>query len=171
MGGLGALWAVWRWAGPRLKSGAASVSAWGGIPSDIRELRQTMSHVRDMILLLNSRSLFTLDSADLGLFECDPRGQCTFANKALAEIFGLPQNILSGQGWLQAISEDERYQVHEAWSRFVKDGIPFDTTFVVHNRPEGKRYRCLATGVTHKGPNEVVLGYLGVVQVTEAQNA
>jgi PAS domain S-box-containing protein len=134
-------------------------------------LKDTVIRINEMLCVLNSRSLFTLDRADIGLFECDRSGMCTFANSAMSNIFGLAQEELKGNGWLQAIDENERYEVWDAWHKMIEDNIPYDTTYLVINRDSKKRFQCRSTAKPHFDSRKGILGYIGVIEATEIQNA
>lgn len=134
-------------------------------------LKDTVSRISDTLIILNSRSLFTLDRADIGLFECDKHGQCIFANSAMSHIFGLPLESLKGRGWLQAIEEDERYAVWDAWKQMIEQQIPYDTTYIVVNQETKQRFRCRSTAKPHTDIRSGVLGYIGIVEATELKHA
>ena len=55
------------------------------------------------------------ESAPLGIFECDPFGNCSYTNSRWTTISGLTLVESLGQGWLKAVHPDDLDQLLEGW--------------------------------------------------------
>lgn len=127
-------------------------------------LKDAVIHTRDTVGILNSRSLFTIDRSNLGLFECNTSGDCVFANSAMASLFGTSPESLKGKGWLQFIDESERFDVWDSWKRMLSEGVPYDSTFKVINPSTFEATLCHSVAQPHYGVGGKILGYVGIVE-------
>ena len=65
------------------------------------------------------------EASPLGLFFADGSGACVQSNATFAQIAGLSESELLGNGWLSTLHPDDRDRVAAAWAAAVKAGVPF----------------------------------------------
>jgi len=70
-----------------------------------------------------------LFDANVGMFQMDINGSCTYLNSALQDMSGLYPKKALKEGFASAIHPDDRAAYQEAWQAFVNDNKPFDETF------------------------------------------
>jgi len=81
--------------------------------------------------LEESKELYrTLAKASpVGLFRTDVNGRCEYVNAKWREIAGMTNEEALGDGWVNAIHEDDREMVFEEWNRCAKEGIDFSLEY------------------------------------------
>ncbi len=94
-------------------------------------------------------------------WESDKNGLCVYASPALAEIIGLPQEDVIGDGWMTNLKPDHKDEVIEAWSVAVEKKIRFvyDYTFVHYDGSEVD-VQGMSFPIVHRGNVE---GFVGVL--------
>ena len=105
---------------------------------------------------------------NLGAFLCTPDGKCTYANSVLQDMFGIGETRMNGFGWLEAIAEDQRQEVHRVWTNSIANGLPYSDHYTVVNQRTGRRYKVKATArpITADG-GDVVTAYVGWITQEE----
>jgi PAS domain-containing protein len=71
----------------------------------------------------------------IGIYVCEPTGECNWTNDWLCQAFGIDSSKMLGWGWLAAIRKDEQMRVHDVWSTAVENGLPYREQYHVdaHN--------------------------------------
>jgi diguanylate cyclase (GGDEF)-like protein/PAS domain S-box-containing protein len=64
-----------------------------------------------------------------GLFRADERGQHVFVDRRWCEIAGLSAEQAIGEGWVQAVSPEERERVLDAWREAVVASVRFQCEY------------------------------------------
>ncbi len=79
----------------------------------------------------------TLSAASpVGIFQTDATGQCLYTNRAWQEIAGRSLADCLGDGWRQAVAEEDRAEVVCQWQETVRQGRDCDVEFRMR-RPDG----------------------------------
>lgn len=104
------------------------------------------------------------ETAPVGIFLTDENGKCTYVNPMWSKLTGLSLQQALGDGWLQAIYEDDYSMISQKWNQLKSTGrfkcnyrfIRLDQT-IVH---------ILGEAVPLQGLKNEITGYLGTVQDT-----
>lgn len=112
------------------------------------------------------RTEVILDLSPHPVYECNPTGECIFANGLLCDLFGLSAEDMMGSGWLEGILPEERERVFETWQSSVNNKIPYECSYTIRNRKTGVRHNAVtrALPLEHDG---VLIGYLGIFSSIE----
>lgn len=99
------------------------------------ELSQTRQHLTETshelettktdLKSTTSRYQGILFDAQVGMFQMDLKGQCTYINTALQELSGLYPKKALKEGLHSALHPDDREAFQEAWAQFTEGDQPF----------------------------------------------
>lgn len=103
-------------------------------PSLLAEIEKVNKHLEEMrheIELSSLRWRVYWQFSDVGVYECDPKGFCTYANPRLCSMFGLQLDDMLGTGWLRSVgrSSQERTQAWVNWKTAVDGGLPYSDEY------------------------------------------
>lgn len=113
----------------------------------------------------NERRLRALvDGAPVGIFELDPRGNCTFVNARYCEILGVEGlDDVGDRRWLDLLHEDDLRQVSERWADPRSARFPFELS-VRFIRPDDGRVARTIIGIAPVfDDDDEIAGWLGTV--------
>lgn len=110
-----------------------------------------------------SRRFFWSHQNNHPIFEANEHGDWVFANKALAQMFGMQISDLLGNGWMTAVNESQRKEVQEAWKYAMTEHTPYERTFDLINRNDGKQIR-VTMGVSMCMLNGKPARYFGTIK-------
>ena len=112
-----------------------------------------------------------LSSSEVGIFEVDLMGKCTFINNALQTMSGLYQKKVDQEGIASGIHPDDRKAFLQAWDEFLKSGKTFEYDFrFLKARNKITHAHCRANKVLDE--NKQVISYVGwVTDLTDIQTA
>lgn len=99
---------------------------------------------------------------DFAFYICGPDGQCIAANEVLCDMFGLDSTQFTGYGWLEAIVERE--SVHRKWTYAVKNGMPYNAEYTVHNHRTDEQFTVATEALTYTAHDGTVVCYVGYVR-------
>lgn len=107
-------------------------------PNGGGSLRDVIDRIEVQQALSKSRTKVLLSMIDVGVFEADYKGLCTWVNRQWCNMAGLSPEEATNNGWVTAIHPEDREKVYEEWADSIRDGRDFDLTY---------RFQNLATGV------------------------
>ncbi len=92
-----------------------------------RSTKDILASLHELIELSDMRLMMYQQASPVGIYECDATGKCTSANPALCELFGMTEQEMLGNGWLEAVGRNqvEKKLVFENWQASVRDNIPY----------------------------------------------
>ena len=105
------------------------------------------------------------------LWVADAEGRWTYVNARWRQFTGRPEDDHTGGGWIEDVPPDDRAAVLDAYARGVSSGMGFE---VEHRllTASGEHRWMLMRAAPRRAPDEVVLGYVGVViDITEGRRA
>jgi PAS domain S-box-containing protein len=108
-----------------------------------------------------ARHKTVLDHAAIGIFEAEPSGMFTYANRTMSDWFEMDQSAMVGNGWLAAVSPDERDGVYTAWKDAITNDIPWNAIFTVHPLKGGVPFCVHATASVVRDVDGRVLRFCG----------
>ena len=111
-----------------------------------------------------ARTLALQDAQSACIYECDTDGCCTYANRALCDLFGIEQAAMMGNGWLTAIDHEHRAEVFEVWAHAASHGIPYENDYTVVNQRAHTRLKCRTYARPMRNSAGKVIGYSGIVE-------
>lgn len=107
------------------------------------------------------------DLSPVGIYRCDPQGQCVYVNRRWCELTGLSVVEALGNGWETAIHSDDRARIRDEWRRTTAEGAPFRSTYRFL-RPDGKVHWIFGQVIEDRGEDGTLSGLIGTVtDVTE----
>ena len=125
----------------------------------------------ELSLMKSEQRFRTLvESSPMGIYETDAEGNCIYVNEKWQELAGLNLEAATGDGWIQALHEDDRKSVLEMWKEHAQSEKPWDMEYRFCT-PEGKINWLLGRAVVLRDENNKVVGYLGaIIDITEQKN-
>lgn len=130
----------------------------------LSDVIRKMSHG---MTLLRARVFGVIDMDKTPVYEFDQTGACTFANRALCDLFGIDKSAMLGNGWIRGVDFNERDETYREWMSSVTDRRPYDCAYTVVNQRTGQRYKVK----THADPIIVdgdIAAYRGWIEHEEA---
>lgn len=106
------------------------------------ELYEAIQTARKANCALDLRQQALERHCNVGVYVCNSEGKCEWANEVFCELHGLDLGSIRGLGWLAAVIEAERFEVHRRWIECVKSGVPWSTDYTVTNQRTHETYRC-----------------------------
>jgi PAS domain S-box-containing protein len=107
------------------------------------------------------------ENAPVGIFQTDATGVCTYVNKRVSEITGMPEEDMLREGWIKAVYPEDLLRVTTTLQQSVeeKHGFKIELRFV--NDTQGIRW-VISEGVPVLDDNGVLTGYIGTTHdITE----
>jgi len=139
----------------------------------VSSFRDITKRIRALEALRESeRRYHTLaQSVPVGIFHTDREHKLTWANRAWTDITGLSLEDSLGDGWAQAVHQDDRAGIFEAWAAAVAAGQPYrrEHRYV---RPDGDVRWVICRAVEQLDEHGRFLGRVGsVTDITDAKAA
>lgn len=103
----------------------------------------------------------------VGIFRTDADGYTTYVNPRWSEITGMPYEKALGNGWLDAVHEEDRKSLHKGWENATeqKDLSLSEYRFI---RPDGSIVWVMGQAIPERNANNEVVGYVGTTtNITE----
>jgi PAS domain S-box-containing protein len=111
------------------------------------------------------------NSAPIGIFLTDSQGMCTYVNRALETISGLPADGAYGDGWMRLLAPDAREQVRPLVERAAEHMVSFQHEFPIVTTEGDRRWIAVRTAVLRL-EDGTITGQVGTVQdVSERRQA
>lgn len=111
---------------------------------------------------LEVRRLIVERHLKIGVYVCDERGDCTWCNDVLADLFHLDTTEILHHGWIAAVRRSDRHAAYETWKRAVADRLPYKESYVVE--PEaGEPWEAITEAWPVFDQKGKVLCYVGYV--------
>jgi PAS domain S-box-containing protein len=103
--------------------------------------------------------------------EFDPAGQCIYANQEVRRLTGLAANQVLGDGWLQALQEEEGDKVRQTWREAIAKGEAWSSEFSLLT-DSGMVSWVQGAAVALRDEQGAITGYLGyLVDITDSKKA
>jgi PAS domain S-box-containing protein len=93
------------------------------------ETSQTLEKTEQNLKNTTQRYQDILFNAQIGMFQMDLDGKCTYINTALQKLSGLYPKKALKEGLQSAIHPDDRAHFDQAWKTFIKGNDPFALPF------------------------------------------
>lgn len=113
------------------------------------------------------------DTSPTGLWLSDKEGNLIYLNRTLADWTGMPYNSLLGNGWADAVIDEDRPGAAAAFMAAITNRTHYDVEFRI-NRYDGTVVWCRAAGDPYyndKGDYEGYAGYCMIIQDVKDLNA
>lgn len=137
----------------------------------LRELNSRLAEriaERTASLVTSERTFATLaDVSPVGVFRSDAEGRYQYVNTRWSEIAGISQDGAAGEGWIDAVHEDDRAGVLDQWSAAIRAGGPFQAEYRLMNG-SGQVIWVIGQSREIRNPDGPIVGYIGAItDVTE----
>lgn len=143
-------------------------------PNGGGSLADTINDIRKHQIIGQTRAQILWEHQQgVGYYECEGNasenaGACTWANKYLCDLFGIPLEEFVGFGWTQAIvSQAERNRIHKSWLAAVEDEIPYVEEYEIVNQHTGQRHRVKTRAWACYGKDKKVLKMFGTLELVK----
>lgn len=133
-------------------------------PNHGTSLRDVIHRIEARLLLIEGRDNALLSDHALGIFHCDRDGRNLYVNRTYCKMLGASRGDISGYGWRNFISEEDRDEYDKRWKEAFKQEREFEAP-VTFTRSDGEAFRAVVRTylMQQPGSNEV-LGYFGLVR-------
>lgn len=106
--------------------------------------------------------------APLGVFLTDVDGNCIYVNERWREMSGMNMRSIRGQGWTQALHEDDRQWVTEKWYESKAARRGWDEEYRIRNQKTGDVTWVYGLTNPLRGGDGEVTGFIGAnVDITD----
>lgn len=136
-------------------------------------IRDISKRKKSEIDLLESEARFrTLTGlAPVGIYETDTQGNCLFVNDRWCELAGLTPDQAAGKGWTNALFEEDRNRVFEAWQNAVENRAEFQEEYRFQ-KPFGEIIWLSGRAIELNDETGTPRGYLGTIaDITKTKEA
>jgi PAS domain-containing protein len=104
-----------------------------------RAIKEMMVEIYEAIDIASAERAMLAKHVNVGIYICEPSGECTSANPVLANMFGMQISEMHGWGWTRAVKVEQRKRVREAWQHSVEGHLPYEATYLIeplNGKPE-----------------------------------
>jgi len=132
-------------------------------PNGGSSLRDAINRIETKLLIEQQARRAMTMAMDVGIFETDGQGMCTWINQYYSDLTGLTNEEAKNLGWVTGIFEDDRERVVEEWESAVKHKRSFKLDFGMVNGRNGEyaKVHCDASPITNIKAE--VVGFVGIV--------
>ncbi len=102
------------------------------------------------------------ETSPVGIYLCDKQGRCTYVNRTLTELTGLSSEEALGDGWINAIYEDDVDLFMKNWQNMLLTG-KFSCNYRFHTK-KNEVVHISGRAIALKNNDGDVTGYLGITQ-------
>jgi len=124
-----------------------------------RSLRKAM----DDLAASEAKFRALADSLPVGVFHSTALSGNTYTNPRWQEITGLTAEQGLGQGWREAVHNDDRPALYEAWQRTADTGSDFEQAVRIQ-RPDGMVRHVVAKARSLRGADGAITGFVGTTE-------
>lgn len=103
-----------------------------------------------------------VNSAPVGIFETDAKGNYVFVNPHWLKISGMSFLEAMGEGWIKALHPEDREQVIKEWYKSAETGCEFASEYRFIT-PQGKVTWLKANAVSMRDKDGNITGYAGTI--------
>jgi PAS domain S-box-containing protein len=132
-------------------------------PNGGASLRDAVNRIETKLLIEQHARRAMSMAMDVGIFETDGQGMCTWVNDYYTDLTGLSNDEVKNMGWVTGLYEGDRERVVEEWTSAVKQKRVFKLDYGMVNtrNSEYSKVHCTAFPITTiKGD---VIGFIGIV--------
>ncbi len=159
-----------------MRDEAGQIIGFLGIAHDITRRRTAQARVRQLMESLEQQvgertaqleasqqryeTLATV--APVGIYHCDPAGQCSFVNQRWCDLTGYKLEDALGGGWSRALHPEDCQRVVDEWTRAVREGRPFQLEYR-YRTPAGATVWAYGQAVAECDATGRIVSYVGTV--------
>lgn len=132
-------------------------------PNGGSSLRDAINRIETKLLIeQNARRAMSM-GMDVGMFESDGQGMCTWVNQYYTNLSGLTIDEAKNFGWVTGIYEEDRERVVEEWTAAVKQKRIFKLDYGMFNArtAEYATVHCVAFPIATV--KQEIIGFVGIV--------
>lgn len=131
-------------------------------PNGGSSLYDTIKRIERQTVTAIERHRALVDSLHIVRFESDHLGACQWVSSAYAELSGLSQEQVQGNGWITAVHVDDRVSVVAEWQSCMQQQRTFLMSYRLVHVVTGDVHQvaCVGKPITH---NEAIIGYVGTI--------
>jgi len=132
-------------------------------PNGGASLRDAINRIESKLLIEQHARRAMSMAMDIGFFETDAQGMCTWVNQYYTDLSGLSNEDAKNFGWVTGLFEEDRERVVEEWASAVKQKRVFKLEYgMVNSRnSEYSKVHCTAFPISNiKGD---VIGFVGII--------
>ena len=129
-----------------------------------KTVKDLVNSVKDAVVRVESRQQAILDSSDTshGMFEVDIDGNIRWVNKKLCYILSKTVNDLTGRGWYNFVTSEQKQYVIAEFQDCIEQSREFILEFdMIIERNKSKRVQWHTTKMLN--PQGAIMGYFGNV--------
>ncbi|MBW3534047.1 MAG: PAS domain S-box protein [Gemmatimonadetes bacterium] len=107
-----------------------------------------------------ARYRFLADSIPQQIWTASPDGQLDYVNKVVVDFFGVGEDNLLGERWLERVHPDDAEEASARWADSVARGDPYEVEFRLRDAGGVHRWH-LARAVAQRDPDGNVVKWFG----------
>jgi len=134
----------------------------------VKKEKELIQQKSEQSIQLSESKYFTLvNISPVGVFLTRADGYTTFVNPRWCSISGLSADQALGNGWLEAVHQEDKEKLFESWDKAVKNGVESyaEYRFI---RKDGMLTWVLGRAVPEFNAENQIIGYVGTItDITE----
>ena len=135
------------------------------ITSAVKEMTQVQRDIADELSINEANVAMMLDASRTAIWFTNAEGECTRANKALCDLFGLSHEDMignQGRGWMRAVIPEHRDRVFREFKTALSTDVPYACHYAITKN--GKLINVVANGEVIRARDGRVLAVRGTVE-------
>lgn len=125
-------------------------------------VRDSLNRIENRIAVVERKQTVYIMDTHNGSYESDAKGNLISVNRTYCRWTGRSEQELTGHGWLNTISEDDRLRVDEAWGYAVDNEIELELSYTMVNT-DGKEFNVKCKAIPIKSGVGILIGYFGTI--------
>lgn len=136
IGALGVIFGAFKWGIPyvwrliRATAAADDLARSLGVKGG-KAIKEMMVEIFESIDIASVERTMLAKHVNLGIYVCEPGGECTSANPVLANMFGMQISEMQGWGWTRAVKAEQRSRVRTTWQRSIEQHLPYEESYLI----------------------------------------
>ncbi len=131
-------------------------------PNGGNSLRDVVDRVDLRLAFLEQKYNALVEFDDIGLFEMDKKGHCTWVSESWCKITGIKIEEAKIHGWVTSINHEDREKVFEEWKNAVEQQRSFLLKYRVRENGESRLIESRAVPLRSKTGD--LIGYIGRIK-------
>ena len=128
------------------------------VPNGGSSLRDAVNRIESRQIVSESRAKALLLDSDIGMWESNEEGHCTWWNRTLEHMHGREP---AGMNWIASVAPEERESVVTEWQEAVRLKREFYMN-ITYQRQDGTRTPCIVKAYPLLDNKKTVKGWVGV---------
>ncbi len=101
-----------------------------------------------------------IENSPLAIYKTDANGKCIYVNAKWRAMSGYSQEEAAGDGWINAIYQEDRETIYQFWNQHSQGLVPWNNEYRFQNK-KGEVFWVYGTTVAERDQDGNITGYIG----------